>query len=176
MKILRRTLTIAITAALAIAVALAAALFLGILPRQAYLVTSDSMAPQMPTGALVIIDTNADAEPGDVISYAINGQVVTHRLLEINPDGTLVTKGDNMNQVDPFPVTTEDILGKVTTVVPGAGPVLGFLTSPAGIFSGIAVVLGGTVLISLLADRRKDQDNTAQTSNEDDEAPALTNA
>ena len=70
-------------------------------------------------------------------------------------------------------MTTADIQGKVITVVPGAAPVLGFLTSPAGILSSIAIVLGATALLSSLSGRRDDDndgtdpESASQTQDED---------
>lgn len=161
MKTFGRIVGITLSIAVAALLALSIALFTGVLPRQAFLVESDSMTPAIPVGALIVVDTDAPVEVGDAISFSLGDDVVTHRLLEITAEGDIITQGDAMAQVDPFGATTDDVIGPVTTVIPGAAAVLGFLTSPAGMLSIAMVVLGGTALLLLTGrDEDEEQDET----------------
>ncbi len=62
---------------------------------------SGSMLPTFAAGDLIVITPPpARLLPGQVITLNVNGQLVTHRLLRIEADGRLVTKGDNNPAAD----------------------------------------------------------------------------
>ena len=62
---------------------------------QVLLVYSGSMAPAVQPGDLIIITRPPEQlKEGMILTLQVNGQVVTHRLIQITPDGGLVTKGD----------------------------------------------------------------------------------
>jgi len=55
---------------------------------------------------------------GDVVTYHIedddgNEKVITHRIQEINEDGTMITKGDNNKVTDAIPITMANVEAKV---------------------------------------------------------------
>lgn len=80
-------------------------------------VTTPSMYPTIPPGSEVFVSAEPSYHVGDVIEFRGNGLVWAHRLIKINPDGTLVTKGDNpQNSPDVFvpALTRKDVIGKVT--------------------------------------------------------------
>lgn len=126
---------------------------------QPYYVTSASMAPAMPVGALALIYTHA--EPGnilvgDVVAYrADTGNVVIHRVM--NNDTQLMeitTKGDANSTPDTKPVAYADVVGKCALTVPVAGFVLEWIL--ANKLFVLLAVIGGNVFLaffSWLADR-----------------------
>jgi len=72
--------------------------------------------------ALVVVGTEADElKPGDVIVYDIKGQStpIVHRIIEIDEDGNIVTKGDHNPSHDPWELT--NIHGKAVAVIPFLG-------------------------------------------------------
>ena len=96
--------------AVTIAVALFASLFcvtapFGIRP---YVILSGSMEPGIPTGSVAYIDVKdrTDLEVGDVIMYRASEEInVTHRIVDFDSAGNLITKGDANDTADLRPVS-----------------------------------------------------------------------
>lgn len=86
-----------------------------------------------------------DYAPGDIVSFASGSTLVTHRIVQENPDG-FVTQGDANNTADIQPVASEQIVGKVVLSIPAVGIVLGYLQTPLGL---TCLVLLGFLLIEL---------------------------
>jgi signal peptidase I len=80
-------------------------------------VTSGSMSPIFEAGDLIMI-VRLDPEKvkvGDIVTFQTkDGELLTHRIMEIKPDGEIVTKGDANNSVDFW--TDGWKLGKVETI------------------------------------------------------------
>ncbi|MCD7867832.1 MAG: signal peptidase I [Clostridiales bacterium] len=92
--------------------------FFGIAP---YVVLSGSMEPRISTGSLVFADTRErEPETGDVITYQVDGQNVTHRVVRTE-NGTCITKGDANTQEDLIPVSPSQIIGRVIFTLPYLG-------------------------------------------------------
>lgn len=89
-----------------------------------YMITSPSMCPNMCVGTLVL-----DRAPGthfhvgEVISFTPpnDAQVYTHRIVYVFPDGSLETKGDAANIVDPWRVAPSMVRGREVLAIPAAG-------------------------------------------------------
>lgn len=85
-------------------------------------VMSGSMSPALQAGDLVLA-APADAGtlwPGQVAVFdATDGRTVVHRVHAVNPDGSLVTKGDANATADTAPVT--EVLGLARLRVPWIG-------------------------------------------------------
>ena len=63
-------------------------------------VEGGSMEPAISRGDLIVVGpAPTKVEPGMILVLRVDGQLVTHRVVEVNPDGTLVTRGD-ANGVD----------------------------------------------------------------------------
>lgn len=97
---------------------------------QALTVLTNSMAPGMPPGTLVIVKPTPldDIEVGDVLTYQIRSgdpAVVSHRVISrtvsTTGDTTFITKGDNNDLADPNPVTAVQIRGTVWYSLPLLG-------------------------------------------------------
>jgi signal peptidase len=123
---------------------------LGLLGRDVYVVRGASMSPDIPIGAVVVVDDidRSAIKPGDVITFRVGtGNVVTHRVTAVNPGPELsfATKGDASNSADPVPVPANAVLGRVEFDVPTVGLIMTTLASTAG----MVVVLGlfGALLI-----------------------------
>ncbi len=100
-----------------------------------YSVQSGSMAPAILPGDLVVdLKTQSSTlAPGEVISYISSngsGEVITHRIINIdNNRGIITTKGDNLAQVDP-PVPVNAVIGRQLKTIPAAGYLLDDLHRP----------------------------------------------
>jgi len=98
------------------------------------IVYSSSMEPAMPAGALAMTVPVAPEEVkvGDIITFDPPWDpdvTVSHRVIDIRRDGQLLfdTKGDAMEESDPFFVPAEHVQGKVVFNI----PYLGFATNDA---------------------------------------------
>jgi signal peptidase len=125
----------------ATAALLLVALASGWLPYRLYVVHTGSMAPTIQSTSAVIV-RNGDYRVGQVVSFTENGDVVTHRLVGVGDEGSIVTKGDANATNDPWRLTTGSIIGEVVATVPHLGYWLVFLKNPLGllvIFLSVAV-------------------------------------
>jgi len=116
-------------------------------------VTTGSMEPNLPAGAMVVARAQEDYQAGDVISFRQDGGVVTHRIVEETAEG-YVTAGDANNTPDSKPVPRQAVLGRVVLCLPWAGTLLLFLREPLGILALAAV---GAALIFLPAKPEKER-------------------
>jgi len=114
-------------------------------------VESGSMSPSLRIGDLVIVQPLVGwPRVGDLVSFTsskIQGEIVTHRVFAVDKNrDIIVTKGDNLNAVDP-PIRRRQIVGKVSWHSFFAGLIIEKLRSPKGLIVGI--YLPGLVAISL---------------------------
>ena len=64
------------------------------------------MNPTLEKGDLImIVKLDPDqAKAGDIVTFATkDGEILTHRIIEIKEDGEIVTKGDANKTVDTWP-------------------------------------------------------------------------
>ena len=85
----------------------------------------------IPVDSLIMVhrlsaDEKNDLKIGDVITFNQDGMVKVHRIIDLLPDGRIVTKGDaNLNP--DVPITSDDVIGKVVGVSPIVGKVVSFI-------------------------------------------------
>lgn len=120
---------------------LAALAVAGLRGHSVYAVQTGSMSPAIPPRSAVVVTKDAVPAVGDVITYEHDGALVTHRLVGIDADGTLVTKGDANESADPWGTRRSDVVGVVTSHVPQLGYWLVYLRSPAGFASFVLMLL-----------------------------------
>jgi len=115
--------------------------FLGYKP---FIVLSGSMEPNIMTGDIAIIkeyDTKQLKE-NDVIAFRMGNSVITHRILEITEDNgetVFITKGDNNNIQDKYPVQAEQVEGIFLARIPKLGDLAMFLQTTVGTILCIAI-------------------------------------
>jgi signal peptidase len=114
-------------------------------------VTTGSMQPAINPGDIVL---SAPPEPdvqlstGTVITFedpARPGELITHRVESVNPDGTYSTRGDANSASDSYEVAPDELTGVGRLLVPAVGLPRVWLDE------GRLVVLGGWVIASILA-------------------------
>ncbi len=108
-----------------------------------YVVQSGSMEPSIMTGDIILITPQADYRENDVITFqGSQDRVITHRILDIIGSGdekSFLTKGDANREADTEIVPLENVLGKVTLMVPKLGYFVTFGKSLYGILLLIVV-------------------------------------
>ncbi|QNE46561.1 signal peptidase I [Glaciihabitans sp. INWT7] len=139
MKRLRLALACVIPLLVAVAFVLAAT---GALPYKLYVVHTGSMSPTIPSRSAVIVREH-QYRVGQPIAFLADGTVITHRLMSINADGTITTKGDANETPDPWQVRTGAIIGGVVASPPELGYWLTYLKNPLG----LASILASAVLL-----------------------------
>lgn len=101
-------------------------------------VISGSMEPDISVGSAVFVKNAeaADIVEGDVISFNSSMKsdgIVTHRVIENNSiDKQFITKGDANQDADIFPVSYNQLIGKVCLTIPMYGFFLAFLSNIYG--------------------------------------------
>ena len=95
-------------------------------------VLTGSMSGTIEPGDMILSHRQKDYEVGDIITFADGSSTVTHRIIEILPEGYR-TKGDANNAPDGGdPVKKEAVVGKVILVIPKIGRVIRFVQTPFG--------------------------------------------
>ena len=94
-----------------------------------YLITSGSMEPDVPSGSLVLADRDGtlDVSAGDVVVVhdpARPGSLLTHRVVGMRSDDSVVTKGDANPAADALPVPARAVVGRVRAILPLLGMVV----------------------------------------------------
>ena len=112
-----------------------------------YTVTSGSMEPEIPTGALVLVHKQVSYSVGDVICFRDTaGNMVMHRViaLDAKEKGIIQTQGDANNTADD-PIAADQISGRVAAVSPAAGYLVIWIKShvPEMLFCGGIFLVAG---------------------------------
>ncbi len=131
-----------------------------------FIVVSGSMEPTINIGDVVVIKDTENIKVNDIISFKMNGSVITHRVQEITTDEhgiKLITKGDANNTIDGADLLLSDIEGKYIFKISKLGNVILFLRTPAGLI-GLVAVFG--LIIAFNAFRDKKKDNTEDDKKE----------
>lgn len=115
-------------------------------------VLTGSMEPNISENDLIIVKTFDEYKIDEVIVYQSQGNLIVHRIIEI--DGNLViTKGD-ANNVPDEPIEVNQIKGKVVKVFGGVGTIIKFLKSPIG----VVMILGISVTLLVLSYKKDNED------------------
>lgn len=89
---------------------------------------SGSMEDTISIDDYVFIKITKDVNEQDIVSFASDDMIVTHRIVEIK-DEEIITKGD-ANNVEDNPINREQIIGKVVFVGKKYGIVVKTITEP----------------------------------------------
>lgn len=91
-----------------------------------FVVETPSMGTAAPVGSLVL-DLPVDVrtlQVGDIVSFetaANPGVVYTHRIIDVDADGGLHTRGDINGATDPWTLSQSDVVGAPVVLVPHLG-------------------------------------------------------
>ena len=120
-----------------------------------FTIISGSMEPNISVNDLVIIKEveKSEIKKGDIISFKINGETITHRVInvetDINGETLYTTQGDANNIQDYNKIKYENIEGKYIGKIPKIGGILIALKSKEKLTIIIVVLL----LIYVLEER-----------------------
>lgn len=122
-------------------------------------ITSDSMRPTIKVGDIALVDGDAEITLGSVITYEDQqGELVTHRVLDIEDDGTIVTKGDANVAVDATAPAPGSVLGRGALVVPAIGlPAVWSETSPITLAVWVVLTCAAILLVVVVRPPSKPQ-------------------
>ncbi len=118
-----------------------------------YNVVSGSMAPEIPVGSIVYVETYSPAEiqEGEIIAFQSGDGVITHRVVKNNVvEGEFTTKGDANAAEDMNTVDYRDLIGRVVRHYPYLGALMVVYTSGIGKIYVICFAACGAML-NLLA-------------------------
>ena len=143
-----------------LAIILAGVVFVFLSPAyNMHLVRSESMVPAINMGDMVITGPvngpiRGEVKAGSIVTYQRGGALVTHRVLSVDGD-ILATKGDAMDDPDPWSVTLSDVRGVYLFRIPYMGYASNFIRSN---FTGFLVIILVSVLFGfLIQEIRKQQ-------------------
>lgn len=121
-------------------------LMLYLLLGPARVVVSDSMAPTLRAGdVLWIRPISGSIAPGQIVSYHIQGKLITHRVVALEGDA-LITKGDNNQEVDPWRVSVAEVVGSPVLRIPYLGYLIVFIKKPIGWLIFIVLPAGWVII------------------------------
>lgn len=124
-----------------------------------YIVLSGSMEPTISTGSIVWVDTKEkDYRIGDVVSYKIHDQIVTHRIVKME-NGIYKTKGDSNEIEDSVSLNISQMIGKVKVVIPKVGYLISYLKSKQIVLLLIAILFLSN-LFDILSENRTQKRKT----------------
>jgi len=109
-------------------------------------VQTGSMEPKIPVGSLIISRKAASYQVGDIVTYAMKNNFVTHRIVA-KENGNYITQGDANNEPDDNPVAPSSIIGKLWISLPFVGRFIAFVKTPLG-FSLIIVLPSLLIVIN----------------------------
>jgi signal peptidase I len=120
---------------------------------KALTILSNSMEPEFNAGDVILINNKLEPKLNDVVTYKHpDGILVTHRIVETvkkNGEVFFKTKGDNNNVDDQILIPRRNILGIQKIIIPKAGYIAKFVSSPIGFFIFIAVPLLILIIIEI---------------------------
>lgn len=115
-------------------------------------VQTGSMEKAISAGDWIITKITQDVKLNDIITYEIDGEYVTHRIIEVY-NGTYVTKGDANNTKDD-PIDQSQIVGKKVAKLAGFGILRKTIFNPAVLITLIITL----VLFSIVVKKNKEDD------------------
>lgn len=116
-----------------------------------FFVRSESMSPNINIGDLVVTGPvngviTGEVAPGKVVTFQKSkNNMITHRVVEVNGD-KLVTKGDAMEEPDPFITELSQVKGIYIFRVPLIGYLTSFIRSKLGWY--LLIILPAMGLVS----------------------------
>ena len=96
-----------------------------------------------------------DIKTGDVITFLQKGEVITHRITQIDENGDYTTKGDNNNIEDIFKINYDNIEGKHVLTIPYLGAIVRALDNKI-VFLIITLIVLIFMLMTIINQEKKD--------------------
>ena len=118
-----------------------------------YSVRTESMNPAIKMGDMIVTGPlnglfSGELQPGEVVTYIRNEELITHRVVSVDGN-TLLTKGDAMEESDPWTVAMSDVSGAYLFKIPYGGYLANFIRTKLGWF--LVVILPSMLLVGLIS-------------------------
>jgi len=118
-----------------------------------YSVRTESMNPAIKMGDMIVTGPlnglfSGELQPGAVVTYIRNEALITHRVVSVDGN-TLLTKGDAMEESDPWTVAMSDVSGAYLFKIPYGGYLANFIRTKLGWF--LVVILPSMLLVGLIS-------------------------
>lgn len=118
-----------------------------------YSVRTESMNPAIKMGDMIVTGPlnglfSGELQPGEVVTYIRNEDLITHRVVSVDGN-TLLTKGDAMEESDPWTVAMSDVSGAYLFKIPYGGYLANFIRTKLGWF--LVVILPSMLLVGLIS-------------------------
>ena len=139
-----------------------------------FVITGRSMEPAIPVGSLTLVQPvpASTIRSGDVITYVTGRQARTHRVVAVNEDGSVITKGDANEAADPESLAFVGRAGLVRAHVPYLGYVVGNWKQHAPVAGAVSTVLCLALLLRSVR-RRSPLEAALERSRRGDRAGAI---
>lgn len=124
---------------------------------KSYIIKTNSMEPTIKVNDVLITKKveKGKIKVGDVITFIKNGEVITHRITQIDENGEYTTKGDNNNIEDTFKISYENIEGKHIVTIPYLGKIVEILDNKI-VFLVITLIILIFVFMTIQKQEKKD--------------------
>lgn len=124
---------------------------------KSYIIKTNSMEPTISINDVVIAKKveKQDIKTGDVITFLQKGEVITHRITQIDENGDYTTKGDNNNIEDIFKINYDNIEGKHVLTIPYLGAIVRALDNKI-VFLIITLIVLIFMLMTIINQEKKD--------------------
>lgn len=126
-------------------------------------VQTGSMADEINAGDWIIVKLTPEIQLNDVITYELNGEYITHRVIGVYKD-TYTTMGDANSAKDPQPVKKSQVVGKVVKVLHSFGIIRKILFNPGVLISLIITLF----FFNLAIKKSKSEHNRSSLGAEED--------
>lgn len=93
-------------------------------------VQGESMSPTIKRGDLILITRPVDPGVGDIGVFQVDGKIVTHRIVDITPQGEFVTQGDANATPDDWSGAQVRLVGIYRARIPWIGRFWGPIAQP----------------------------------------------
>ncbi len=139
-----------------------------------YVVKSGSMEPRIKVGDVVLASPDHDSRDllGHVTVFddpALPGAVKSHRVIAVNPDGSMTTKGDANPTADPVHLQDRQVRGIGRLLVRWAGLPLVWAMTGQFLLLGLFLLGLGVAAWAVARDHEDDDDEDDENDENDDE-------
>ena len=127
--------------------------------RPIYILT-ESMEPTIESKAVIVtkeVKSIDEIAEGDIVTFKVYDELldrtvrITHRIIDIDENGHITTKGDNNSSPDAYDLTIDNISEKTVLILNWFSNVMEAWATPKGKVAIAGIVGGGAVLYVLVA-------------------------
>ena len=118
-----------------------------------FVIASGSMQPTINVGDIVVVEDTDNISSGDIIAFIEAKNIIVHRIVKetLEEDKILYsTKGDANDNIDPWIIEKDNIIGKLKYIIPLIGYPLVFFIAGVGDYITSILFLITTILFTYI--------------------------